>query len=204
MNNKKSFSLAKMRSPRTFAKANILRTPQHLGGGFTLIELLVVVLIIAILAAVALPQYTTAVEKSRYSEALINVRAVGAAAERYMLANDERPGKFAQLDLTMGGATASTFTNEKFIYFVDSSNGVVVAWRRNGTSASPNDSAGHVGYWYDTDARAQDYLKAGTLICAVRIASPKAAAQTKLCLSLGGKADNYKDVAGIRHYAIAK
>ncbi|WP_428897802.1 prepilin-type N-terminal cleavage/methylation domain-containing protein [Parelusimicrobium proximum] len=77
---------------------------------FTLIELLVVVLIIAVLAAVALPQYTAAVEKSRAAETLITVRAMRDAQDRYFLQHDEYATKFAQLDIIMPKGTSSSCT----------------------------------------------------------------------------------------------
>lgn len=67
--------------------------------GFTLIELLVVVLIIGILAAIALPQYQKAVEKSKTAQAIALLRSVYQAANSYYLANGIWPTTFEQLDV---------------------------------------------------------------------------------------------------------
>ena len=59
---------------------------KHLG--FTLIELLVVVLIIGILAAVAVPQYEKAVEKSRAAGVVQKAKSLQTAVDMYLLVND--------------------------------------------------------------------------------------------------------------------
>lgn len=59
--------------------------------GFTLVELLVVVLIIGVLSAIALPQYTTAVERSRSVEALSLLSSISDSAQRYYIQHGEWP-----------------------------------------------------------------------------------------------------------------
>lgn len=66
---------------------------------FTLIELLVVVLIIGILAAVAVPQYNKAMEKSRFVQALTVVKALGNAQEMYYLENGFYATQIEQLNV---------------------------------------------------------------------------------------------------------
>ena len=73
--------------------------------GFTLIELLVVVLIIGILAAIALPQYTRAVEKAKTAEVLANIKTMEDAMDIWLLENGGYPSShvdFKDMGTAMG------------------------------------------------------------------------------------------------------
>ncbi len=109
--------------------------------GFTLIELLVVVLIVGILSAVALPQYTTAVEKSRSAEALTLMDAISNAAQRHRLQKDEWPSSFAYLDVEVPKVADNDYGGKNFKVKMGPLNGasgskfVIVAERRDLSAA---------------------------------------------------------------------
>ena len=78
-------------------------------GGFTLIELLVVVLIIGILAAVALPQYFKAVERSRMAEAITIMDSIVKAQRRKLMQTNHYADDFRGLDVAHKGVSGSDF-----------------------------------------------------------------------------------------------
>ena len=107
---------------------------------FTLIELLVVVLIVGILSAIALPQYRLAVEKSRLTEALHNMRILEEHAKLYILENgypSEGVGvnlqEIAPIQLSGGEWNENdNYQTKNFEYFasVDSDWGVFIECNR--------------------------------------------------------------------------
>ena len=80
--------------------------------GFTLIELLVVVLIIGILAAIALPQYQKAVDKSRFAATKAALKGIMAAQQIYFLQHGVYADNLPDLDLPPSSCRLNTLKNQ--------------------------------------------------------------------------------------------
>ena len=68
--------------------------------GFTLIELLVVILIIGILAAIALPQYQKAIDKSNYGAIMTVARSIENAQDTFYLEHGRYATDWDELDVS--------------------------------------------------------------------------------------------------------
>lgn len=74
--------------------------PARLPSGFTLVEMLIAVLVVAILAAIAVPTYNDSVRKSRRSDAIAALTALQQAQERWRGNNSAYTTSFEELGLS--------------------------------------------------------------------------------------------------------
>lgn len=80
--------------------------------GFTLMEVLAVVIIVGVLVSVSMPMYTRAIERSRATEAMNNIKAANDAIYVYFSDKEQCPDKFSQLIVTLPPASGSLASDE--------------------------------------------------------------------------------------------
>lgn len=84
--------------------------------GFTLIELLIVIIIIGVLATLAIPQYTSFVERARASEAVAMISAIKGAEAAYKVEGNAYTSAISDLTLLTGVITDSASTVQYWWY----------------------------------------------------------------------------------------
>ena len=84
--------------------------------GFTLVELLVVVIVLGILAAIGIPQYTRSVERGKMREAEANLHTMYMAEKMYKL-NNPTVGYISCTDLDDCNSELEVEMNQKYFTY---------------------------------------------------------------------------------------
>ena len=141
---------------------------------FTLIELLVVVLIIGILAAIAVPQYQTAVTKARYSNMITLAESFKSAQERYYMENNQYASSIFDLDIDIGGEKLPAGVNGqdaykvKNFYIFTSATQLACYWKNDENKLMmmynlwlDNATRGNPDSWHGGRAQCRAYYRSG-------------------------------------------
>jgi general secretion pathway protein G len=81
--------------------------------GFTLVEILIVVVILGILAAIVIPQFTGASTEAKESSLVSDLQSIRSQIELYKIQhNDTIPGEILNADGTITAATDVSFVNQ--------------------------------------------------------------------------------------------
>ncbi len=127
--------------------------------GFTLLEVLIVVIIIGILAAIALPQYTATIEKSKSAEAATNVGSIRMALDRYWYQNGSITTTIANLDID----DPNNVTNKLYTYSIadDGTTATTRAYTVTATRTSGGNT--YTVTWKQTDNNTGKLLRSANL-----------------------------------------
>jgi general secretion pathway protein G len=80
--------------------------------GFTLVEILIVVVILGILAAIVIPQFTNASTEAKESSLVSNLQSIRSQVELFKIQhNDILPGEILNADGSITAATPATLVN---------------------------------------------------------------------------------------------
>lgn len=119
---------------------------------FTLLELLIVIVIVGILAAITLPNFTKLVEKSKADQAATYLRVIRTGEKIYWSDNSAYTGNSAWNAGNINSALKTEITDENYQFSVtcDASATMFLATAKRRTDTTQTITLSDTGYWDGT------------------------------------------------------